>query len=335
MPRVASIILGSLLAVLLIPAAAGAQTPLPTPTPTPPAPTPTPAPAPPAAPAKLSIKLQRVQQVSHDRVILRGKKVRVVGTLAPFVAGQKVTVGLYRGSHRVRQKTVAVGANGAFATLLKTPEGKLNVRAAHKATPQQVAANAKKLRLLAIDSHAGLGSRGATVRIIQTRLSTMHFAVARTGVFDASTSRAVIAYRKMRGWARVGFASKAVVRGLLAGKGTFKPRFPSHGKHVEADLSRQVLVLLNGSKPYRIYTVSSGKASTPTVLGRFKVYSRQLGTNALGMVDSSYFIGGYAIHGYHDVPTFPASHGCLRVPIPNARSIYDWLRIGDRVDVYP
>ena len=52
------------------------------------------------------------------------------------------------------------------------------------------------------------------------------------------------------------------------------------------------------------------------------------------MVDSSYFIGGYAIHGYVSVPTFPASHGCVRVPIPNARSIYDWLRIGDRVDVY-
>ena len=52
------------------------------------------------------------------------------------------------------------------------------------------------------------------------------------------------------------------------------------------------------------------------------------------MVDSSYFIGGYAIHGYASVPTFPASHGCVRVPVPNARSIYDWLRIGDRVDVY-
>ena len=51
------------------------------------------------------------------------------------------------------------------------------------------------------------------------------------------------------------------------------------------------------------------------------------------MVDSSYFIGGYAIHGYASVPTFPASHGCVRVPVPNARSIYDWLRIGDRVDV--
>jgi lipoprotein-anchoring transpeptidase ErfK/SrfK len=53
------------------------------------------------------------------------------------------------------------------------------------------------------------------------------------------------------------------------------------------------------------------------------------------MVDASYFIGGYAIHGYFEVPTFPASHGCVRVPIPNALSIYHWLRIGDRVDVYP
>ena len=109
----------------------------------------------------------------------------------------------------------------------------------------------------------------------------------------------------------------------------------SHGKHVEADLSRQVLVLLRGGKVDRIYTTSSGKASTPTVLGRFKVYLRSFGTNSHGMVHSSYFIGGYAIHGYASVPTFPASHGCLRVPIPSALSIYNWLRIGDRVDVYP
>ena len=94
-------------------------------------------------------------------------------------------------------------------------------------------------------------------------------------------------------------------------------------------------MLLNGGRVYRIYNVSSGKASTPTVLGPLQGLLKTLGTNAMGMVDSSYFIGGYAIHGYPDVPTFPASHGCLRVPIPNARSIYDWLRIGDRVDVYP
>ena len=41
-----------------------------------------------------------------------------------------------------------------------------------------------------------------------------------------------------------------------------------------------------------------------------------------GMVDSNYFIRGYAIHGYAEVPTYAASHGCLRVPIPDAAAIY-------------
>jgi lipoprotein-anchoring transpeptidase ErfK/SrfK len=35
------------------------------------------------------------------------------------------------------------------------------------------------------------------------------------------------------------------------------------------------------------------------------------------------------------VPVFAASHGCLRVPIPDAVSIDRWLKLGDRVDVYP
>jgi lipoprotein-anchoring transpeptidase ErfK/SrfK len=67
------------------------------------------------------------------------------------------------------------------------------------------------------------------------------------------------------------------------------------------------------------------------VLGRFHVYRKQPGTNSHGMVDSDYFIGGYAIHGYAEVPAFNASHGCLRVPIPNALSIYNWVRMGDVV----
>ena len=84
----------------------------------------------------------------------------------------------------------------------------------------------------------------------------------------------------------------------------------------------------------RIYPTSSGAPATPTILGSFKVYRKTPGTNSLGMVDSSYFIRGYAIHGYASVPTGPASHGCLRVPIPDARPIYDWLRPGDGVIVY-
>jgi lipoprotein-anchoring transpeptidase ErfK/SrfK len=84
----------------------------------------------------------------------------------------------------------------------------------------------------------------------------------------------------------------------------------------------------------RIITISSGKPSTPTVIGRFRVYSKEPGTNSHGMVDSNYFVGGYAIHGYAEVPPYPASHGCLRIPIPDAAAVYAWVRIGYPVDVY-
>jgi lipoprotein-anchoring transpeptidase ErfK/SrfK len=80
--------------------------------------------------------------------------------------------------------------------------------------------------------------------------------------------------------------------------------------------------------------MSSGKPSTPTVIGHFTVYLKSFGVNSEGMVDSNYFIRGYAIHGYAEVPTYAASHGCLRVPIPDAPTIYGWVRYGTPVDVY-
>ena len=56
--------------------------------------------------------------------------------------------------------------------------------------------------------------------------------------------------------------------------------------------------------------------------------------NNVGMVHSVYFIRGYATHGYPSVPTYPASHGCLRTPIPDAKHIYNWIDIGDYFYVY-
>ena len=52
------------------------------------------------------------------------------------------------------------------------------------------------------------------------------------------------------------------------------------------------------------------------------------------MVASSYFIRGYAIHGYATVPTYNASHGCVRVPIPDAYPIFNWIKMGTIVDTY-
>ena len=144
-----------------------------------------------------------------------------------------------------------------------------------------------------------------------------------------------MAWRKVAGYSRTYVATADVFAGMLKGRGVFKVRHPKDGRHVEARLNQQVLALINGSKVERIYHTSSGAPATPTVRGKFRVYLKTPGINAKGMVDSNYFIRGYAIHGYASVPPYNASHGCLRVPVPNARSIYDWLRIGDVVWVEP
>jgi lipoprotein-anchoring transpeptidase ErfK/SrfK len=52
------------------------------------------------------------------------------------------------------------------------------------------------------------------------------------------------------------------------------------------------------------------------------------------MYYSSYYNKGEAVHGYHEVPTHPASHGCIRTEISQARQIYNWLTIGTPVFVY-
>jgi lipoprotein-anchoring transpeptidase ErfK/SrfK len=52
------------------------------------------------------------------------------------------------------------------------------------------------------------------------------------------------------------------------------------------------------------------------------------------MYYSNFFIRGYAMHGYNPAPDYPASHGCMRLPIQDAISVYDWVAIGDTVDTY-
>ncbi|HEX8207779.1 MAG TPA: L,D-transpeptidase, partial [Solirubrobacteraceae bacterium] len=173
------------------------------------------------------------------------------------------------------------------------------------------------------------------VKILQRHLARKGYVVGRRGVMDGRTQRAIVAFRKVTGLARTASASGPMTARLARGGGSFRLRHPEvKGRHVEADLSRQVLVLANGDKVERIYPTSSGSPATPTVRGTYNFYMAQPGYNAKEMYYSKYFIRGYAIHGYKSVPVFNASHGCLRVPIPDAVSIYNWIQIGDRIDVY-
>ena len=277
------------------------------------------------AAAKTTLKLEGVAKARAGRIVPAGQRFVVRGTVTPVVAGQQATVRLFRNGRKVRAKRLAVQPGGRFELGFTVKRrGRLTVRAGSSA-----------VRLRVVRSSALPGERGEVVGLIQRRLRALGYKAPRTRHYDAATARAVLTYRKVRGFARTTSASASVVRGLMRGAGVFRARFPDHGKHVEADLSRQVIALLRGKKVVRVLTTSSGAPWSPTVRGHFRFYRKDPGTNGLGMVHSSYFHGGYAIHGYHSVPPFPASHGCLRIPIPDAASVFRWVSKGDRIDVYP
>ncbi len=272
--------------------------------------------------------------------LLTGERLVLRGVVRPFEANQTVTVRFARDGRNVATNTVSVlpgpGGVGRFRLGYSSSRpGLIQVSAAHAATPQMAAFNARpvEMRVIAPDMHEG--TRGPGVWLLQSTLSALHYAVPLNGVFDEATGQAVTAYRKVTGLVRVPDTDAQVFHLLRRRAGTFHVRYPREGMHVEADLAAQVLAEIEpDGQVRRIYTMSSGKPSTPTVLGRFQVYLKTPGVNSEGMVDSNYFIRGYAIHGYPEVPTYAASHGCLRVPIPDAPAIYAWVRLGTPVDVY-
>jgi hypothetical protein len=273
----------------------------------------------------------------HHRIALRGERFTAKGTVTPFVAGDRAVVAVYRGSHQISSRTVALKpvpgtTSGAYAVHLRLRRtGRYVVRAIHPPSAALGRLEATGVKVFAVRPSLHPGSRGPLVRLLQTRLARLHYVVPRSGVFDSGTELAVLTWRKVAHMSRTMVADEPVFRGLLAGRGRFHVRHRQDGHHVEARLDLQVLALIDHGRVQRLYHTSSGKNSTPTVRGRFKVYSKTPGFNSEGMFDSNYFFRGYAIHGYASVPTFPASHGCLRVPLRYAASIYDWVRIGDVV----
>jgi hypothetical protein len=178
------------------------------------------------------------------------------------------------------------------------------------------------------------GSTGPKTKLFLTLLREQGYFVRGKDKFTSSTQLAILAFRKVNKLNRNTSYSKSIFRTLLEGKGAFPLAHPEEGKHVEADLSRQVLVLAEGGKPKYTFPISSGTSATPTVTGKFHFYLKTPGYNAKSMYYSAYFIGGYATHGYNPVPNYPASHGCLRNPIADSVFIYNWINIGDTIYVY-
>jgi L,D-transpeptidase catalytic domain len=272
-------------------------------------------------------------------VTVPGRGFTVGGVVRPYAANQWVTVrALLNGRAwtvgRFRLRRSRNGTYGHFTAHLKSPGvGNVAVYVRHRRSTAMARWVAGR-GLAALGTSAGFGSLGRFVELIQQRLAAMHFYIPQTGVYDSGTGWAIDAYHRLLHWGTSQVLDGRTVSFLLDGFGAFPVRDARAGRHAEGNLSLQLLALIDGSKVQTIYPISSGKPSTPTILGHFSVYSKTPGYLPDGMYYSNFFFGGYAIHGYNPAPDYPASHGCMRVPIPDAISIYSWLQVGNVVDTY-
>jgi hypothetical protein len=288
---------------------------------------------------RIGLHVDGAFSVQGRLLAVTGRPLRIEGRIVPYVPGQSVQVRIWRGHKLLKALTVAPRPTHTQKTATFSirfdphRSGDVQVFALHARTPEQRRLLAKA-PLSILTPSAGPGSRSPFVALLQQRLAAVGYATPQNGAYDAATERAVLAFRKVNGMPRITTLTLFIVDRLMRGAGGFKVRFPQHGRHVEANLGWQVLALIDRGRVVRAYVTSSGKPSTPTVLGSFHFYMREPGTNSHGMVYSTYFIRGYAIHGYYDVPAYAASHGCLRVPIPDAYAIYAWVHLGDGIDVY-
>jgi L,D-transpeptidase catalytic domain/PKD domain/Putative peptidoglycan binding domain len=196
---------------------------------------------------------------------------------------------------------------------------------------QGYAPNHRELQRTVFIPNLGPGSRGLSVLGLEQRLNQLRFALAHVdGYYGGDTVDAVVAFQKLHDLPRTGSVDRRFWRELDAAH-TPAPRYP--GDHVEVSKERQVLLVVRGGTVTLIVPVSTG-ATGNTPLGVWHVYSRVPGYNAEQMYYSSFFIGGFAIHGYHSVPPYPASHGCVRIPIWVAFRVYLLIDYGTTVYIY-
>ena len=185
------------------------------------------------------------------------------------------------------------------------------------------------------------------VRALQERLAELGYDVGTPdGQWGARTTYALMAFQKVEGLSRDG-QDGPQTQAALAVASKPGPMVPGGAANrIEIDVARQVLFhWVNGSLA-RILPVSTGNNERYCVEGECSVAvtpggSFRIGRKAVGLEVAPlgelwwpmYFNGGIAIHGSPSVPAYPASHGCIRIPMYAAPTFYDQVPAGTRVHV--
>jgi peptidoglycan hydrolase-like protein with peptidoglycan-binding domain len=193
----------------------------------------------------------------------------------------------------------------------------------------------------------GVGAKGPDVLALEQRLTALHYdAGVVDGTFDGTTAYAVTAFQKVMGLPRTGRATNDVLAALATAADP-PAMLPNGGANrVEVDIKRQVLFLYKDGALLRILTVSTGSGQRYCVDGQcdyavtpggsFRVSWKMQGirVSKLGKLwNPLFFNGGIAIHGEPAVPAYPASHGCVRIPMSASLWFYQTVPVGEPVYV--
>jgi len=183
-----------------------------------------------------------------------------------------------------------------------------------------------------------LSSHGAAVRALQSVLARFTYlpGSAVDGVFGIRTWHAVVAVQGWSALSRDGIVGP-LTRRALAHARTPKPWSTATG--IEVHIPQQVLLLVSHGRVQRAIHVSTGMPGWPTPVGHFTIQARDPMSWSVRfqarMPLAQYFTDGYALHEFRDVPDYPASHGCVRIPAVEAPTVWRFGAVGMRVWTSP
>ncbi len=257
---------------------------------------------------------------------------RVRGRVRPAGAAESAAIRLLRNGRTVARRSISV-RKGRFATRFRV-RNTGRYRAKVRVDPSEhLPAGDRTAARIPPTPDLDPGSRGKYVRLLENRLLDLGYHLPKADrIYDNKTYDAVIAFNKVQRHPRTGDISESTWR-VLADPIRARPRTSGRGFRIEIDQTRQVIFVVRGKRVRWVLHTSTG-AGGATRDGRYRVFRKINGTSGGGLYYPSYFDGLRAIHGWSSVPTYPASHGCSRVPMWAARWIYGLAKIGTRVIVY-
>jgi photosystem II stability/assembly factor-like uncharacterized protein len=256
---------------------------------------------------------------------------------APSCGRAVVTIRIYRGrvvAKTIRLKAFTVKKRHVYAYRVKLRRGSYTwvVTAKDLAGNVQIKKGRRSLRVVNWVIH--------NTADVQRCLASLHYLPqgAVSGVDDYRTQQALMAFQAWSGLARDGIDGHTT-RARLEVAAPPKPRSESAtGNYAEVFRSLGVLLCVSNGKLVRVVHCSTGRPSLPTPAGHFSIYLKSLDWWSTKYLDwmpfASFFSGGDAIHGFPDVPAYPASHGCVRISMPEAPWVYTFMYYGAQVYVY-